>query len=30
VMALVVMIAQTAGLEIVSGFLIWLMRRKKG
>ena len=29
VMALVVMIAQTVGLEIVSSFLIWLLRRKK-
>jgi hypothetical protein len=29
VMALVVMIVQTVGLEIVSGFLIWLLRRKK-
>jgi hypothetical protein len=29
VMALVVMIAQTVGLEIVSSFLIWLMRRKR-
>jgi pilus assembly protein TadC len=29
VMALVVMIGQTVGLEIVSGFLIWLLRRKK-
>jgi hypothetical protein len=29
VMALVVMIAQTVGLEIISSFLIWLLRRKK-
>ena len=29
VMALVVMIAQTVGLEIVSGFLIWLLRKRK-
>jgi len=29
VMALVIMIAQTVGLEIVSSFLIWLLRRKK-
>jgi uncharacterized membrane protein (UPF0182 family) len=29
VMALVVMIGQTLGLEAVSGFLIWLMRGKK-
>lgn len=29
IMALVVMIAQTVGLEIVSGFLIWLLRKKK-
>jgi pilus assembly protein TadC len=29
VMALVVMIAQTVGLELVSSFLIWLLRRKK-
>jgi F0F1-type ATP synthase membrane subunit a len=29
VMALVVMIAQTVGLEIVSSFLIRLLRRKK-
>ena len=29
VMALVVMIGQTVGLEIVSSFLIWLLRRKK-
>jgi len=29
VMALVIMIGQTVGLEIVSSFLIWLMRRKK-
>ena len=29
VMALVVMIAQTVLLEIVSGFLIWLLRKKK-
>jgi hypothetical protein len=29
VMALVVMIAQTVGLEIVSSFLIWLLRRKR-
>jgi len=29
VMALVVMIGQTVGLEIVSSFLIWLLRVKK-
>ncbi|MCE0522665.1 MAG: hypothetical protein LV480_07120 [Methylacidiphilales bacterium] len=29
IMALVVMITQTVGLEIVSSFLIWLLRRKK-
>jgi len=29
VMALVVMIGQTLALEAVSGFLIWLLRRKK-
>jgi hypothetical protein len=29
VMALVVMIAQTVGLEIVSSSLIWLVRKKK-
>jgi hypothetical protein len=29
VMALVVMIAQTVGLEIISSFLIWLLRRTK-
>ena len=29
VMALVVMIAQTLGLEVVSSFLIWLLRRNK-
>jgi len=29
VMALVVMIAQTVGLEIISSFLVWLLRRKK-
>ena len=29
VMALVVMIGQTVGLEIVSSLLIWLLRRKK-
>ena len=29
VMALVVMIGQTVGLEIVSGFLIWLLRVKR-
>jgi uncharacterized membrane protein len=29
VMALVVMIGQTVGLEIVCGFLIWLVRGKK-
>jgi hypothetical protein len=29
VMALVIMITQTVGLEIVSSFLVWLMRVKK-
>jgi hypothetical protein len=29
VMALVIMIGQTVGLEIVSSFLTWLLRRKK-
>ncbi len=29
VMALTVMIAQTVGLEIVSSFLVWLVRAKK-
>jgi pilus assembly protein TadC len=29
VMALVVMIGQTLGLEAVSSFLIWLLRKKK-
>ena len=29
VMALVVMIGQTVGLEIISSFLIWLLRGKK-
>jgi uncharacterized membrane protein len=29
VMALVIMIGQTVGLEIVSSFLIWLLRVKK-
>jgi hypothetical protein len=29
VMALVVMIGQTVGLQIVSSFLIWLLRAKK-
>ena len=29
IMALVVMIGQTVGLEIVSGTLIWLLRKKR-
>ena len=29
VMALLVMIGQAVGLEIVCGFLIWLMRKRK-